>query len=222
MKNAVSYGTPRSRSDRKADRPPAGAPQRSEGNCTEDAPPDGRTQNWGALLLQRIPDLGEQVDLARPGGRGRLLGLGKLRGEPVHIAHHQEDDEGKDEEIDHARDKGAKSDHIGPGLARRGKRGARRHLARKHDIAIRKVDIAEDRPDDRHDDLLGERGDDRAEGAADDHPDSKIDDIAPGDEGTKFRKHGDPPDWLAGLGLPRSCGTRARPCQAMTLPPCPA
>ena len=49
---------------------------------------------------------------------------------------------------------------LAPASRGSGQRRAGRHLARKHDVAIGKVDIAEDRADNRHDDLVGQRLDD--------------------------------------------------------------
>ena len=52
------------------------------------------------------------------------------------------------------------------------------------------IQAAEDLADDRHDDVVGQAGDDLGERGADDHRDGEVEDIALGDECAKVLQHG--------------------------------
>ncbi len=58
------------------------------------------------------------------------------------------------------------------------------------------IHAAEDRSNDRHDDVAGQASGDGSECGADDDGDRQVKHISFGDEGLKFRKHGIPPTLL--------------------------
>ena len=99
-----------------------------------------------------------------------------LRHGAVHRLHHQEDGEGDDQEVDQRVDEGAVVEGGRAGLLGGGER---RVLSRaQHQEQVREVDAAEQLADGRHQHVAHERAHDLAEGAADDHADGQIEDVA--------------------------------------------
>ena len=149
------------------------------------------TAEVAAALPQLVPDLGQQLDLAGPAGR--FLALAHQLCRP---AHHQENDEGEDEEAHDLGQECAPAEHRRAGLLERRIVGHRAVIvggdrAKQEEVAG-EVEPAEDLADDRHDDVVGEAGDDLGERGADDHGDGKVEHVALGDERAKVIEHGSP------------------------------
>ena len=130
--------------------------------------------------LQQIADFAEQgfgrARRRRRGGLGVSRGLAKGIG----ALDDQEDHEGDDQELDDRVQEGAVTQRDFSGLG-----GGIGRL--EHEFQLGKIDVAQQQPDGRHDDLIDQRGDNLAERAADDHADSQIEHIAPGDKLFEFR-----------------------------------
>ena len=109
-------------------------------------------------------------------------------------ADEEEDDEGEDQEVDHHGDELAPAEYRDSGgfqigIARRIALEAVGNPPEQHEI-IAEIEPAENCPDDRHDDVVGEAGDDRSKGGADHHRDREVEDVAARNERLEFAQHG--------------------------------
>ena len=107
--------------------------------------------------------------------------------EPIDALDGQEQHPRDDQEVDH------QSDEITPGqdgalLSGVGERG-RGHFRRQRDEIVGKIEPAGDGADQRHDNVVDQRIDDRPECGADDDADGKIDDVAAHGEFLEFLEH---------------------------------
>src|SRR5215467_4822688 len=131
----------------------------------------------------------------------------RLREEAIDLLDQEEDGERDDDEIDHRVQEHA--------VVQRGRSGGLRGSERRErlpgqaDEEVLEVHAAEEPPDRRHDDVVDERGDDRAERGAHDHTDRQVDDVAPHDERLEFAQHGSPPVRAA-----RVCGASSCPARS--------
>ncbi len=118
------------------------------------------------------------------GRRRRRLGPAH----PVRDLDELEEDEGDDQEIDEDGDEAAIGED-GALLLGGGER-RRRDVLRQAEEVVVEIEAAGDGADDGHDDVVDERGDDLAEGGADDHADRQVEGVALERERLKLLPHG--------------------------------
>src|SRR5512135_1866637 len=126
-------------------------------------------------LLEQIADFPQQFNVLRSRRRRRW----RYPLELVDLLHHEEDDEGEDDEIDGDGDEAAIGEHRHPCLLHLRDRvgDVGRDVLERDEIAG-EIEPARYAADHRHDEIADHRVDDLAEGAADDHADRQINDIA--------------------------------------------
>src|SRR5262249_54746579 len=128
-----------------------------------------------AALHQSVPDLGEELDLARGWWFARRILL-LLAAKLVHGLDRHEQHEGDDQEADHIVDEQTDIHGRGAGLRGWGERSVVLAVQRDEDAA--EVASAGDHADRRHDDIVDQRSYDGGEGGADNDADRHVHHVA--------------------------------------------
>jgi len=122
-------------------------------------------------------------------GRGRSWGSWLLPFEGIQRLNEQKDAEGYDQEVQQYRREVAKGQNRAK-LFGIGQSKTRGHLLGKRQVDITEIQIPQEPPDGRHDDILNQGGDDLAESSADDYANGKINDVSTQGELFEFFDHG--------------------------------